>query len=160
MFIKNQKSGFGLVEIIIGVAIISASLFSLAAVSQISLRLAQTSRQNIKAGFLLEEGVEAVKFLRDAGWDTNIASLTAGVPYYLNFNGTSWESTYVNSYIDGVFERSFVIEDVYRDANDDIAESGDFDLNTKKISVFVSWETPTGTMTKSISTYITNIFNN
>lgn len=160
MFIKNKKSGFGLMEIIIGVAIISASLFSLAAVSQISLRLAQTSKQNIKAGFLLEEGVEAIKFLRDSGWDANITPLTTGTSYYLNFNGISWESTGVNNYIDGVFERSFIIEDVYRDANDDIAESGNPDLNTKKVSVFVSWNTQTGTTTKSISTYITNIFNN
>jgi len=148
------------VEIVIGVAIISASLFSLAAVAEISLRLTRISRENIKASFLLEEGVEAIKFLRDSGWSANIVSLTTGASYYLNFNGTSWEAASVNSPIDGVFERSFVIEDVYRDASDDIAESGVLDPDTKKVSVFVLWNTQTGTVAKSISTYITNIFNN
>ena len=149
-----------MLEIIIGVAIISASLFSLIAVAQISLRFVGESTQNAKSGFLLEEGVEAIKFLRDSGWDVNIVPLVVNVSHYLNFNGTNWESTSVNNYIDGVFERSFVIEDVYRDASDDIAESGVLDPDTKKVSVFVLWNTQTGTVAKSISTYITNIFNN
>src|SRR3990167_772789 len=154
MHIKNLKSGFGMLEIIIGVAIISASLFSLIAVAQISLRFVGESTQNAKSGFLLEEGVEAIKFLRDSGWDVNIVPLVVNVSHYLNFNGTNWESTSVNNYIDGVFERSFVIEDVYRDSNDDIAASGTLDAGTKKVSVLVSWNTRSGTTTKNISTYI------
>ena len=159
MIRKNQKSGFSILEIVIATAIISISLFSLMAVSRISLEIVQQSANRVKAGFLLEEGVEAIKILRDSGWSANIAPLSAGAVYYLDFNNNTWQATTTNIYIDGILERSFRIEDVYRDSNDDIASFGFLDSGTKKVSVSVSWKEKTGTTTKSISTYITNLFN-
>lgn len=157
---EHSKSGFGALEIIIGAAIIAVSLFGLMTVSQISLALANQSNHRLKAAFLLEEAIEAIKILRDAGWADNIAPLNVGSPYYFDFNGSSWQSTTTNIYVDGFFERSFLIEDVYRDANDDISDFGFLDPGAKKASVFVSFKEKSGTTTKSISVYITNLFNN
>lgn len=156
----NKKTGFGILEIVIGVSIISISLFGLIAVSQFSLRAINESSKNIKAAFLLEEGIEAIRILRDSSWQTDIASLTSGTTYYLDFDGTTWNSTTINIYIDDLFERNFVINDIYRDANDDISETGTLDSNTKKVTVSVSWLRSTGTTTKIVSTYIANLFNN
>ena len=156
-FYKKSK-GFGLIEIIIGSAILTVSLIAISTYFQKSLQLSQDSGKTVQAGFLLEEGVEVVKFFRDTSW-VNISSLTAGSSYYLQFDGSKWATTSSNVFVDGIFERKFVIDNVSRDANDDIVSSGGTnDADTKKAAVSVSWLGRNGTTTKSISTYITNIF--
>lgn len=157
---KNNKSGFGLLEIIVGIALISISIFGITSVSVISLRVMNESLNNVKASFLLEEGVEVVKILRDKSWLLNITPIVLGNDNYLNFNGLTWQTTSINTFIDSQFERKFVLENVLRDANYDISSSGVLDVNTKKFTVSVAWRERTGTTTKQISGYITNIFNN
>ena len=157
-FHKSKSKGFGLIEIIIGSAILTISLIAISTYFQKSLQLSQDSGKTVQAGFLLEEGVEVVKFFRDTSW-VNISGLTAGTFYYLQFDGTKWATTSSNVFISGVFERKLVINNVSRDANDDIVSSGGTnDADTKKVTVSVSWLGRNGTTTKSISTYITNIF--
>jgi len=161
MFNKTKKEklnqGFGLIEVIVGVAIISVAFLGLMSVANLSFKILEKSSNNIKAGFLLEEGVEAVKIIRDSGW-SNISSLSNGVNYYLNYNGTTWATTTTPVYMDNLFERTFVLNDVSRDINDDIADSGTVDPDTKKITISVSWKDGGGTITQSFSTYITNLF--
>lgn len=157
---KNNKSGFGLLEIIVGIAVISISIFGIILISVISLRAMNEALNNVKASFLLEEGVEAIKILRDRRWSSNIAPLVSGNDNYLSFDGSTWQTTSVNTFIDSKFERKFVLENVLRDANYDIASSGALDANTKKFMILVSWQERNGTTTKQISGYITNIFNN
>lgn len=153
----NFKNGFGLIEVIVGVAIISVSFLGLMSVAHLSFKILERSSHNLKAGFLLEEGAEAVKIIRDSGW-SNINSLSNGVNYYLNFNGTTWLTTATPVYVDNIFERKFVLSNVYRDINDDIATSGTIDTGTKKITISVSWKEGGSTVTQSFSTYITNLF--
>lgn len=157
---KNHKSGFGLLEIIVGIALISISVFGITSASAVSLRAMDDALNNVKTSFLLEEGVEAVKMLRDTSWSLNIVPLVSGNSNYLDFNGSSWQTTTANTFIDAQFERKFVLENVLRDVNYDIAELGALDANTKKFTVSVSWQEREGTTTKQISGYITNIFNN
>lgn len=157
---KNNKSGFGLLEIIVGITLISISVFGITSASAVSLRAMDDALNNVKASFLLEEGVEVVKMLRDTSWSLNIAPLVSGNSNYLNFNGLNWQTTSLNTFIDDRFERKFVLENVLRDVNYDIADSGVLDANTKKFTVSVSWQEREGTTTKQISGYITNIFNN
>lgn len=154
----STSKGFGLVEIIIGSAILTVSLIAISTYFQKSLQLNQDSGKMTQASFLLEEGVEVVKFFRDTSW-VNISGLTPGSNYYLKFDGTKWSTTSPSVFVDGVFERKFVIDNVSRDANDDIVSSGGTnDADTKKATISVSWLGRNGTTTKSISTYITNIF--
>jgi len=159
MFYKNKQKGFGLLEIIIGLAAISFSLFGILSVSQVSLQIINNDTQKLKADFLAEEGMEAVRILRDFSWNNNIKPLTPDNDYYLYFNGNTWQSTTTPVYIDG-FERKFVLSDVYRDGNDDIASGGNLDPDTKKITIFVSWQRRNSTTTDIISTYLTNLFKN
>ena len=159
---KNAKNkGFGLLEIAIGISVISLSIFSLTAVSNLALKLTEESAKNTQASFLLEEAVEALKILRDSSWSANIASLAPETVYYLSFANHNWQATSTNIYIDGIFERNFVFHDVNRDINDDIVSSGGLpDPDTKKLTVFVSWRSRNSTTTQSVSAYITNLFNN
>lgn len=152
--------GFGLLEIVIASAIISIFVFSFIGVFQNALRVSGDSTKEIQASFLIEEGLEAVRIMRDSGWQANIAPLAPATDYYFEFANSTWQATSSNIYIDGLFERKFILNDVYRDGNDDIAVSGTFDPNTKQVSSFVSWLGRGGTTTRTVSTYMTNLFSN
>jgi len=158
----NTKTnrGFGLIEIIVGVAIISTTLFALVGASNSFLRLSRNTLMEIQATFLVQEGVDAIRVLRDKGWTDNIATLTTDQDYELRFDGVSWFATTEDQTIDGTFSRVFVMSDVYRDGNDDIAPAGTLDPGTKKFELEVSWTSVTGnTVTTSVTTYFTNLFN-
>ena len=156
---KIFKKGFGIIEIVIATSIISIAFLAMMSTSNVSLKFSGKSALRLKADFLLEEGVEVVKIIRDNGWQANIASLTMGTNYFLEFNGTTWLASANNFLIDDVFERKFIVDNVYRDINDDIFSSGVLDPNTKKITAYVSWPEDGSTVTKSISFYISDIFN-
>lgn len=152
------SKGFGLVEIVVGASILTISLIGVSGYFQKALQLSQDSHKLVKASFLLEEGVEIAKFFRDTSW-LNISGLSPGATYYLRFDGVRWATTTSNIFIDNIFERKLIINNVSRDSNDDIISSGGTnDPDTKKVSVSVSWLGRNGTTTKTISTYITNIF--
>lgn len=156
---KKQKQGSVLLEVVIGAAIMSASLLSLMSVFNMSLRFAEQSIKKTQASFLLEEGMEVVRILRDSGWHDNIESLDTGTPYYLDFSEDKWIAASTADYIDGVFDRVFILNDVYRDSNYDIVDlGGDLDTDTRKITVAISWFDGKGTTKESIHSYITNIF--
>lgn len=161
MFYKNKEKGFSLLEVVIGLGILSFIIFGLFSVSELSLEIIYENTKNIQAAFLLEEGIEAIKVLRDSGWQSNIQPLSPSTDYYLEFSGAIWKSTTTDLYIDNTFERKFVLSDVYRNTDDDISDSGTLDSNAKKVTVYVSWFLPgTGTTTKNISTYLINLFKN
>lgn len=155
----DTQRGFGLVEVLVGAAIISGVLISLLGVAGNFVRVSHATVKATQAAYLLEEGMEAVRLIRDEGWTENIVPLTVGTLYYLEWSGTSWVATTSPVSIDDMFERSFVLENVYRDGNDDIAGSGTIDSNTRALTVTVSWRgTGQATTSKSLSTYITNFF--
>ncbi|MFZ2521968.1 MAG: type II secretion system protein [Minisyncoccia bacterium] len=156
----SSGSGFGLVEVILGASIILLVVVSIVQSYNVYINYALSNQNNIEANFLLEEGVEAVVFLRDQGFASNIGSLTASTTYYLYFSGTTWQATSTIQYIDNAFLRGFALYSVSRDVNDDISVSGTNDPNTKKLTVSVSYPSGHSTTTKTLSTYITNIHDN
>src|SRR3989338_2806173 len=156
----RMSRGIGLIEAVAGISIVSVFIFSLMLATQLSQKIVGESVRNIQASFLLEEGADAVKIFRDTSWSSGIGSLATGTDYYFSYNGTAWISANSNVYVDEVFERKFVLNNVYRDANDDIAPSGTLDNGTKKATVSVSWRGRTGTTTKSASFYLTDLFSN
>jgi Tfp pilus assembly protein PilV len=156
----KKNSGTGIIEVIVGSAIILIGIFSVLKTYNYYLRFALSHRYDVQATLLAEEGIEVVKLLRDASWAQNISVLSSGVPYRLAFSNSAWTSTTSTKYIDGKFSRIFILSDTYRDSGDKISSSGTLDPNTKKVSVSVAVRNNFGTTTKSISTYITNIFSN
>ena len=127
-----MSKGFGLIEIIVGSAILTVSLAAVATYFQKSLQFNQDNKKIVQASFLLEEGLEVVKFFRDTSW-LNISGLTSNTSYYLKFDGTKWATSTSNVFVDNLFERKLVINNVSRDANDDIVSSGGTnDADTKR----------------------------
>ncbi len=154
---RAYSKGSSLAEVLVAGAIILIVLTGLYATHTFFVTQTQTNTQKIKVSFLLEEGVEAVKTMRDLGW-TNISGLTANQPYYLTFTGGRWSTTTTATRIDNVYYRSFVVQNVNRASDDDITTTGgSSDAGTRKLTVTVSWPDRGATTTRSISTYIANI---
>jgi prepilin-type N-terminal cleavage/methylation domain-containing protein len=155
-----NSRGFSLVEVIVAVSIAAISILSVWKVYNFFIKISISNPSLFQASFLAEEGIEAVKFMRDSGWSSNITSLSSDVPYTLVFNGSKWATTTSVVYIDNKFDRRVSVSDVYRDAFGNIGETGSFDPDTKKVLVTVSWKKDISTTTKEITTYVSNIFKN
>ncbi|TSC78486.1 MAG: Uncharacterized protein G01um101429_759 [Parcubacteria group bacterium Gr01-1014_29] len=154
---KNSR-GFGIVEIIVALSVMVLALSGVVTAVGLSLRAVKETTRKTQAAYLLEETLEAVKHLRDQSWNTHITSLTINTEYYLDFTGGHWEVITASVPVSGIFTRSFRLENVLRDSNDDIASTGTLDPDTKKLIATVTWTTPTVTASESASTYITNLF--
>lgn len=148
-----------MLELVIAVSVITVFITAVAYSYSVILRLAFNNTFNIKAAFILEETVEAVKFLKTANWDENIAVLDAEEDYFLHFDGSNWQVVSDNVFIDDIFERKFSLENVNRDSQGKIVEppNGNLDSGTRKLTVVVSWQKGSATTTKSFSTYIADL---
>jgi Tfp pilus assembly protein PilV len=158
----RYQSGISLVEVVVGAAIITSFLLAALVAFQSGLILNGRNVRLAQATFLAEEGVEALKLMRDTSYSTKVAALSAGTTYYLEFAGGTWLATTTNVYPSVGFERRFVLSAVSRDnsTKDIVTSGGSVDASTTKAVVTVAWREGTGTTTRSISTYITNLFSN
>ena len=156
-YAKRCGRGFMIVEVLVAVSIITVSILAAMTVAQKSVYISRQAFHMTQATFLLEEGAEAVRILRDNAW-TNISSLSAGTDYYPSFFGGTWTlSTTANTV--GIFTRKVTIASVNRDnTTKDISATGTNDLGTKLVTVTVSWPKGGVTITKTLQFYITNIF--
>lgn len=164
MFKRSKTAGFGVVEVLVAATIISTVIFSLFNVFVLATRLSEEAGNKIKANFLAEEGLEVVRYLRDASWQANLSNLNAGTNYYLAFDNIAsrWGIGMTNpGSVDGVFTRTVTAGNVSRDSNDNIVTSGGTnDPNTKKINVQISWLVHGATASTTLSTYLADIFKN
>ncbi|TSC54771.1 MAG: hypothetical protein LiPW30_237 [Parcubacteria group bacterium LiPW_30] len=155
----HDKNGFGLIEVVIGVAIISISLFAIMSSARGAVDLNRRAISEIKGKLILEEGSEVVRFMRDSAW-SNVSSLSTSTTYYLATTTTGWIATTTQNKIDGSFLRRIVVSDVFRGAGDKISESGVYDSGTKKFTITVFYEGRFGTTTKQTVFYLSDIFDN
>lgn len=156
---KKRSQGFGLVEVIIGASIIALAIVGMTQASQYGLQASKRVSDEQRAGFLLSEGAEAARLIRDDGFST-LSSLTASTSYYLYYNNTTnkWQATSTRQVIDSIFYRTFAVWPVYRDSNDDITTNGGtLDAGTLLIRISVAWKNFNATSTKSQDIYLTNI---
>lgn len=153
---QQKKNGFGLLEVVISVSFVALFFTRFIMDGTFFVHKSHQSLNETRASFLLEEGAEVVRFIRDTSWQ-NIADLTPGTIYYLTWNGGKWATTTDYVKIDSLFYRKFTVTPVNRDANDDIAVSGTDDPGTKRINLSVEWVAPISTTTNTMQLYLTNI---
>ncbi len=159
--LSKSTKGATLIEALIATSIIMAFLVALVSVHNTYLSSSFSDLFEVKATYLVEEGIEAVKGLRDASWTDNIAFQANDTPYYLNFVNGAWTLTATPLLIDSKFSRTVTFSSVGRSSSSDIvATGGTSDPNTRRVTVVVSWPLGGTTATRSIETYITNIFSN
>ncbi len=153
------KSGFSLIEVIIASAIIVTGILALSEAFTQYVSFALAHEKNVQAAYLAEEALEVVTHLRDQNW-TNISTLSTAAPVYIAWNTTTsrWQTTTTPEYVDGKFLRSITVASVLRNGNDQISATGSIDPNTKFLTATISYFQGHATTTKTISTYITNIY--
>jgi prepilin-type N-terminal cleavage/methylation domain-containing protein len=161
----KKKAGFSLVEVLIASAMISLTAFALIASTTKGLELSDRALNQVQANNLIEEGIEAVKTIRDTNWST-ISDLQNSVNYYLYFDTSSktWNllplGTEEDSIMDDIFYRTISFSPVERDANtDDIVASGAVDIKGKSVKVEVKWLYKEEWINRHIVFYLFDIFN-
>ena len=150
----------GLIEIILVVGIISASFFAIGQLGFMTMKASKDRSEKVRALAVAQEGIEAVRVIRDAGWTGNIESLSFGSTYYVATSSGQWILTATDpGLIVNMYERTVVVDNVSRDINDDITiVGGTDDPGTKKVTTTVTWGSPVKTL--ELITYITNILKN
>jgi prepilin-type N-terminal cleavage/methylation domain-containing protein len=161
-YIKNKKNGFSLVEVLIASAMISLVAFSLVTATTKGLELSDRSLNQIKVNNIIEEGIEAVKTIRDTNWD-NIENLGIDTDYYLSFNtgSNSWQLVEVNQdeFVNEIFNRKISFHDIERDENtDDIVASGTLDDGGRRVDISITYLYKEQTINKEASFYLFNLF--
>ncbi len=171
VFMKNQfiqknntghhKSGFALVELIVGSAIMVTSVIAILVAYSALAKISYRNTARVQATMLVGEGLEAVRTIRDRDWSTAIAPLSTGVAYRLYWTGTMWVATTSPAMIDNYFDRTFTLSSVSRDGNFNIVSSGgSVDSGSRKVTVSVSWNDEGATTTKSTDLYLFNTYAN
>ncbi|MEX1026739.1 MAG: hypothetical protein WD049_01845 [Candidatus Paceibacterota bacterium] len=154
--------GVSFVEIIIATSIIILIITGIVSAYSFWINEHRVSTDRVVNAMLLEEGVEAVRSIRDRNW-SELATLSTSDTHYLSFATTTstWSITTEPEWIDSSYKRWFEVRDVERDGNDMITESGGtVDPNTKKVTVYATWNNTSGTTTREVSSYFANLFEN
>ncbi len=134
----TNNRGQSILEIILALALFVLVVSGLAVFLLSSFQFNTRSQDFIKAGFLAQEALEAVKSIRDRSWNNlsyeQSAVATSSIWYFVG-EGTSENI--------GKFERVISFEDVYRDNNYEIVEASNpnavLDASSTLIRVRVSW---------------------
>lgn len=146
-----------MIELLVSSAIIVAAFLASSGVAQKSLQISRQAVHTAQASFLLEEGAEAMRVIRDNNW-ANIEGYSTSTTYYLSFTGGTWTLTETPSLV-GAFTRTVEVADVARDVEDEITSSGTNDPDTRLITINISWPEGGTTVEKTLSFYLSNLFN-
>lgn len=155
---SNQYTrGVTAVEILVGASIAGVILVMASYTISHFISASFALSEKTQAVYLAEEGLEMVRYIRDNQWST-IGNLTVGTPYYLIPTGTGVTIGGTSETI-GAFNRSFVVDRVYRDnTSQDIVASGSSgsssDADTRSVTVTVTWGNPTESV--SLTSILTN----
>lgn len=151
---KSPK-GQSILEVIVAMAIFSLIASSMAAMAVGGFTALTQGGEQIEAANLAQEGIEAVRAIRDRAWNKNIyskSSVAINAGEWV-FSGEGTEETI------GQYTRVITFSDVCRDALDEIvACPGSYnDVHSKKVTVAVSWPVRSGVVNsvQKIS-YLTN----
>jgi hypothetical protein len=151
----NKKSGMILAEVLVGASILVVFISSLVLAQQTFLNQSSKSIERVQSALLAEEGIEAIKHLRDKSWSLYFGPESNGTHNLIWDN--DWSTSSTPEIIDDKFYRNFTIENGLRNNFNIVESGGTSDPNTKKITVNISWLYKDATTTRTMSTYITNI---
>lgn len=151
-----SKQGFSLVEVVVSAAIMLVCVLALLTIHNLYLKNALDNTYSAKAAYLAEEGLEAMRYLRDDSWSGNISSLSDNFPYGVSLVGGVWKTGSTTA-VD-VFDRTITLGPVYRDVSGDIVSAGgSLASTTRLVTSSVSWSNRGATSTITLSTYLTNL---
>lgn len=69
--VRSKKTGFSLIEVVIGIAVITLIITAAAEITRSSIRMGSITSNELIANHLAEEGLEIVRNIRDSNWLRN-----------------------------------------------------------------------------------------
>lgn len=139
-------------------SIIGLAFVGLSGLTNFTLRMQSQFKENLIAINLANEAMEAIKAFKEESW-SNLSGLVLGTAYHPEQNGLplKWSIVADQETINN-FARQIVLEEVYRDSNDDIVASGGMiDQETRKIIVTVSWSSRGESFQTTLTSYLSNL---
>ncbi len=156
----NYKKGFSVVEIVIASAIVTlvgvAITSSLLAYINVSVK----NGRNVQTALLFEETAEALQFMRDQSWSEKISSLTQDTDYYLVWENGSYSATTTPTQHQNFYRRTFSLQSVKRDTNDQISDTGNIDPDTLQVTAKIGWADGQISEQREIDFLIHNVYEN
>lgn len=163
MIHNKKEAGQALIEILVGLAIVGILVGAATTAVIISLRSNLQNKNFQAASSLSQKMLDDVKTVAEGNWQ-NIYNLVDKNPsspnnkYYIAASGTAlavfsgFATTTVNNII---YTQFFSVENVNRDANNNIAESGVDDPSTQKIVSHSQWPNTGQTSEVALAVYLT-----
>ena len=108
-----MNKGISLIEVIIGAAIISSTFVITLSVYGSLTRLSYQTLPRIQSAMLTDEGVQALRSMRDTDY-SSISGLSLNTPYYLVWSdaSSSFYATTTPVLIDSMFSRTFTLSNI------------------------------------------------
>ncbi|HCC04763.1 TPA: hypothetical protein DEP58_00475 [Patescibacteria group bacterium] len=159
---KQKENGVGIVEAIVVISTMSVAFAALLSVSIFFIRSGLYSAEETQAVYLLEEGFEAARFMRDDSFSLRISPLIGAGATYLVPTTSAWVATSSAVVLLEKFSRTLEFSEVYRRSSDGTivpASSPDpktLDTGTVRLEGEVSWST--GSI--RAVTYLTDLYEN
>lgn len=146
------RKGFGLIEIVVVVGIVSGALFVFSQAGAFALKLLRHEKETLEMTLLAQEAMEAMRSLRDESWASNIDAHDEGADHAIILAGGKWNISHTPAPLIGPYTRTVRIDQVYRDAQDRISAGGALDPGTVRITATVV----TAGRTVSLVSYLTD----
>ncbi len=156
---RSQK-GFSIIEIIVGSAIITVAGLAIILGTLSYIEISAKNSHNVQTALLFEETGEAIQFLRDKSWSSNIGNKTLNTDYYLIWDENTYSLTTTPNLYQDTYARTVRFQNVERDSNDNITNSGSNDSNTRLVEINVSRSEKGATTTVSTEMLIHNVYDN
>jgi type II secretory pathway pseudopilin PulG len=156
--IQFGNKGISLIDLLVVIAIFAIVFSIILGAISFSLSTSNLIKQTIQANNIAIETIEAVINFRDGTiWNVNgLGTLATSTDYYPQATSSKWQMVQGIENLNG-FERKVILKDVMRDSNNNIVESGgNYDSDTKKVIINVSWQERGRTHQVEITTYLTN----
>ena len=155
---NSDQKGFGLIEMIVAIAIGIVVFVPIVLYLNFSLKIAAEDVSRVEALYLAKSSLEQARSIRDEDW-ANINALTVGDLYYFEPDASSpkrWVSSAGSDTI-GKYTVWVVSSKVYRDGSHNIVPApGNLDPETLKITASVSYMTRDGERQINLHEYLTN----
>lgn len=132
-------------EIVVAAGILVAVFSGVFFIANLSLTAQRDATAKRLAVLLADEGLAVARFERDADWDA-FAARPLDTSLYAVFTVSSAELTTTDpGPIDGIFDRTITLENVYRDDDGNISETGiTLDESIRRVEATVSWTASSG----------------
>lgn len=158
-----SQKGFSIIEIVVGSAIITVAGLAIILGTLSYIEISSKNSNNVQTALLFEETGEALQFLRDSGWTSNIGNKSLNIDYYLAWNSGAYSLSTTPNLYQNTYTRTVRFQSVRRNSSNDsisTSPSDTIDPDTRLVEINVAWPYKGATTTVSTEMLIHNVYDN